>query len=322
MVRFGIVGAGGIAKKFARDLAFVENAIITAVATSSKEKLEEYKQYYQADFAFSSYEDMAKSDAIDAVYIATPHSFHYEQALLFMKHNKHVLIEKPITVNLKEYEELKKVALEHNVLMMEAMWTYYLPAVIRAQELVKDGSFGKLLEAQIWFGQQLIDDYPKERRLLNPALAGGSILDIAVYPFSLYRLFQESPIKTMTAEAEFTSTGVDADCTVEITEEKGAKIHIRSSIKYGLFDFAKLTYENGVIELHEFHGCSSISVNGVREEIPYEGEGFVHEIRAFADDIDDNILEDPVMTYQQSTDSMTILDKTRELIGLKFPFEQ
>lgn len=189
MVRFGIVGCGGIAKKFARDINFVEDAKITAVSARSKEKASIYKAEYSVDFAYSSYLDLAKSNEIDAVYIATPHNFHYEQAKMFIEHGKHVLVEKAITVNLTQLNELIETAKQHNVLLMEAMWTHFLPSSQYIKRLIQ--SLGKLKKAEIVFGYDLLNHHPK-KRLINPNLAGGSILDIGVYPISFLSFYSKS----------------------------------------------------------------------------------------------------------------------------------
>ena len=201
MVRFGIVGGGGIAKKFARDIAFVDHAVISAVAARTKEKAEEYGVFYHVKHMFSSYEEMAKSDVIDAVYIATPHSFHFEHAMLFIQHKKHVLVEKPITVNARQFKLLSNAAKTAGVLLMEAMWTHFLPATKFVKDLIDSNSLGKMQEAYIDFGYSLITNYPKERRLLNPKLGGGSILDIGVYPISFFLLINQVPIYEISAEA-------------------------------------------------------------------------------------------------------------------------
>ncbi len=322
MVRFGIVGAGGIAKKFGKDIAYVKNATITAVSGRSKESAEKYKAYFKVEHAFSSYEEMAKSDVIDAVYIATPHNFHYEHTLLFIRNKKHVLVEKPITVNLNQYEELLLEAKKHGVLIMEAMWTHFLPAIRYVKELADSKAYGNLVEAKINFGFPLITFYPDEKRLLNPDLAGGSLLDLGVYPLSFYNLIKQVPIKTIDATATFTHTGVDDTCHVEIVDDSNARIHIKSSISKMLLDHALLTFANGIIELKNFHGCRRLVINGKRKTIPYEGEGFVHEIRAFANDVENNLLEDPILTHQASRESMKLMDDIRQIIGLKYPFEQ
>ncbi|HOO43588.1 MAG TPA: Gfo/Idh/MocA family oxidoreductase [Bacillota bacterium] len=321
MVRFGIVGGGGIAKKFARDIAFVDHAVISAVAARTKEKAEEYGVFYHVKHMFSSYEEMAKSDVIDAVYIATPHSFHFEHAMLFIQHKKHVLVEKPITVNARQFKLLSNAAKTAGVLLMEAMWTHFLPATKFVKDLIDSNSLGKMQESYIDFGYSLITNYPKERRLLSPNLGGGSILDIGVYPISFFLLINQVPIYEMSAEASWTETGVDASCNIEITDEQGAHFHIRSSIDENLPNNAHLIFEKGTIQMIDFSRCKEVYVNSVRYDIPYEGEGFVHEIRSFVEDIEHAKTEDAIMTHEASKKSMRLMDDIREEIGLEYPFE-
>lgn len=321
MLRFGIVGAGGIATKFARDIALVPNATITAVAARSEARAKAHQAHYKVKHAFASYEAMAKSDTIDAVYIATPHSFHYEQALLFMKHQKHVLIEKPIAVNEKQLTEMIQVAKDNKVLMMEAMWTHFLPASQYVKHYLNTNDTGKLKEAKIDFGYALIDDYPKEKRLLNKALAGGSLLDIGVYPISFYHFIQKAKIKAIDASAEMTDTGVDANCLININDDNDALIQIRSSIKETLPNNALLIYEESTIKMIDFSRSSEIYINDEKHVLPFLGEGFPHQIKAFADTIEMGLMENPIMTYDASMQTIKTMDRVRQIIGLTYPFE-
>lgn len=321
MVRFGIVGCGNIAQKFARDIKLTENAKLVAVSARNHVDALKYKEQYHVPFSYPSYLDMAMSSEIDAVYIATPHNFHFEQAIMFLKHKKHVLVEKPIAVNEKQLEEMIKVAKENNVLLMEAMWTYFLPSTLYVDEMIHRGDLGNLKEAFIPFGYSLINDYPNEKRLLNPALAGGSILDIGVYPISFFHLIQKQRLKTIKATANFTETGVDATCDIHIMDELGAKIHIQSSIEKDLSNNAKLVYEKGTIEMIDFSRATTIYVNKTKFDIPYEGEGFVHQIRSFSESVENKDVENPIMTHNASMRCMKTMDEVRRQIGLKYPFE-
>ncbi|XMB71713.1 Gfo/Idh/MocA family oxidoreductase [Mycoplasmatota bacterium WC30] len=321
MVRFGIVGANGIARKFARDIVLTKNATLTAVSARTLEKANKYKEEYQVPFAYSSYLELAESKEIDAVYIATPHCFHYEQAILFMNHKKHVLVEKPIAVNQKQLNEMIKIAKKNNVLLMEAMWTHFLPSSQFIKKIIKSKTPGKLLEAHIDFGYSLINDYPDEKRLMNINLAGGSILDLGIYPISFYHFIKQVPIKSVSAKAEFTHTGVDASCDIDITDENDAHIYIRSSMNEKLPNHAKLIFENGSIELKDFSRSSQVYINDSKFDISFEGEGFVHEIRSFSESIMNKDIENSIMTHQASLSCLETMDKVRNIIELKYPFE-
>jgi predicted dehydrogenase len=321
MVRFGIVGAGGIAKKFISDLKWVEHAELTAVSARTPEKASAYKKKYHAKYSFPTYEAMAKSDVIDAAYIATPHNFHFEQAILFMKNKKHVIIEKPIAVNALQYEEMMRVAKENNVVMMEAMWTYFLPATQWLTRVVKNNILGKLLKVHIVFGFPLTIGKSKEGRLLNPDLAGGGLLDLGVYPLNYYLLLKQGEIKSFNAKADFTKTGVDSAGVIGIIDDHKTEYILKYSLNKILGDKATLKFENGEVIMKNFHGCQEVILNGHSIPIPYEGEGFTHEIRSFVNTIENNESENDILPMSHSKESMLLLDKVRRQINLKYPFE-
>ncbi|XFA98309.1 Gfo/Idh/MocA family protein [Candidatus Izemoplasma sp. B36] len=322
MIRFGIVGCGGIAKKFARDIKFVKDAKLVAVSARTKEKAEKYKEQYMVPYAYSSYNDLASSNEINAVYIATPHSFHYEQAILFLKHKKHVLVEKPIAVNQLQFKEMIKVAKENNVLLMEAMWTYFLPSTIYIKKYIEDNNPGNLREANISFGYALIDNYPEERRLLNPNLAGGSLLDMGVYPVSFYNLISNTKIKNIDAKAELTSSGVDKTTYIKITDASNSITNIKSSIEEHFDNNATLIYDNVKIKIQDFSRSNKFYINNKEYNIPYEGEGFVHQIRSFVNTIEENKIENPIANHTLSMKTLEIMDQVRNKIGLTYPFEK
>ena len=321
MIRFGIVGAKGIAQKFARDIKLVENAKLTAVSARSKEQAKEYQDLYNTEYAFSSYEEMAKSSVIDAVYIATPHNLHYGLAILFMENKKHVLVEKPIAVNEIEYQKMVDCAIENQVLLMEAMWTSFLPSTTYVKNLITSNAFGKLISAKISKGYKLIENYPNDGRLLNPNLAGGSLLDLGIYPLSFYNLIKQSNVKTLEAHAHFTDSGVDSEVSVHIVDELGAKISIKSSFNYNLENEALLVFENGTIKMMNFSRCEKLFINDNEISLPYDGEGFVDEIRSFADSIINEEFENNIMNFTHTKETLELMDSVRAVIGLKYPFE-
>jgi predicted dehydrogenase len=321
MIRFGIVGAKGIAKKFARDILLAGNAKITAVSARDKETAEKYQKEYNVEYAFSSYEDMAKSDAIDAVYIATPHNFHYEQALLFLNHKKHVLVEKPIAVNLEQLQEMISAAEKNDVILMEAMWTYFLPSTVYINNLIKANMFGKLLEAKIEFGYSLINNYPDSGRLLNPMLAGGSLLDLGVYVIDFYNLIHQENIKSLEASAQFTHTLVDESCEIKIVDQNEAIITLRSNMAKQYKNEAHLKFEKANIVMKDFSRCKHFIINDQDYHLDYEGEGFVHEISSFSESIIKNEKMNSIMNYDIMKKNLKLIDEIREKINLKYPFE-
>jgi predicted dehydrogenase len=322
MVRFGIVGCGGIAKKFARDLKYVDNAIITAVASLDTVKAYEYQREYDAENVFFTYLDMAKSNVIDAVYIALPHNLHKDTAILFMKNHKHVLIEKPIAVNEADLIEMIKVAKDNHVLLMEAMWTAFLPASTYVKKIIDNHDLGNLLEAKLSFGYKIPIDYPHNGRLLNPKLAGGSLLDLGIYPVSFMNLIKQKPISYVKAEADFGDKEVDLETVIRISDIDKSSFTLVSSLKHTLDNDALFIFNKGIIKMVDFHRCTKVYVNEYEIDLPFEGEGFVHEIRSFVNNILNIETENQIMTYNHNLETMKIMDRIRIDIGLKYPFEK
>lgn len=321
MIRFGIVGAGKIAHKFARDIRLVKNAELVGIASRDPFKALNFKEKYDLEVAYGSYLEMAKDPNIDAVYIATPHNFHLEQSMLFLKHQKHVLCEKPIAVNTKQFDTMVAVAKENQLLLMEAMWTKFLPSHVLIKELIEEKELGRLIHADLEMGYDLLQGYPKEGRLLNPILAGGSILDIGVYPISMMRSYTKEAITDVEAKAIMSDTGVDNSCVMDFTFADGSTAHLASYLDKPITGAGKLVFEHGTVMLEDFSRCERFTLNDEIYETPFLGEGFVHEITAFADTIMENQFENEVMPYESSRDALQIMDAVRKKIHLVYPFE-
>lgn len=321
-VRFGLIGPGRIAHTFAQDVAISSNATLEAVASRNGERAKKFATQYGIDTVVKSYEELGKLDTIDAVYIATPHNFHFEQAKMMIEMNKHVLIEKPITVNINQLEELIFLAKKHNVLIMEAFWTAFLPATHYVTNIVHKENFGNLKEINFNFGFKLPDNHPKTDRLLNKDLAGGSILDLGIYPIGTTRLMDRSKIKSMDVTSKLNHENIDLDTFVTIEYENGLVSRCHSSLIEDLDEKGKLTFENGTIYMNDFFRSQQIIVNGEVIDVPYRGNGFVHQIESFSETILSNELENKIITYNVMKDVIGILDEVRSKAGSLFEYEK
>ncbi|MCF8001894.1 MAG: Gfo/Idh/MocA family oxidoreductase, partial [Halanaerobiales bacterium] len=206
-INWGIIGTGFIAQTLADEFKYINQGKITAVASRSREKAEEFTQKNNIEKSYSSYEDLAKDDEIDVVYIATPHNLHFENTLLCLNNNKHVLCEKPIAVNEKQTKEMFKLAKEKELFLMEAMWTYFLPPILKVKEWIEEGKIGdiRLLTARVG-----INAIKKEnKRLFDPALAGGALLDTGIYPVALSNYLLKGKPKDINASSYLGETGID-----------------------------------------------------------------------------------------------------------------
>ncbi|MCF7926734.1 MAG: Gfo/Idh/MocA family oxidoreductase [Candidatus Izimaplasma sp.] len=321
MIRFGIVGAGSIAHKFAEDIKGTKKATITAVSSRSKEKAEAFAKRFEIEQAVEGYDTLAKSNLVDAVYIATPHPFHKEQTLLFLNNNKHVLCEKPVSVNEDEFIEMRNTAKENNVLLMEAMWTRFLPSTKKIKDIVESEKYGKLKHLYFEFGYPLIDDVNEKNRLLNPDLAGGSLLDIGVYPISFLLHLVRDQIKTLKTDATFHKTGVDTYVRMEITFESGVTATLKSSINQDLNAPGVINFEKGTMSIEDFSRSNHFQVNDKTYNEPFIKGGFTHQIIDFVKTVEQNKIENPIMTHKESQRVMAFMDRVRKQIGLTYPFE-
>ena len=318
-IRWGIIGLGNIANKFAEDLATIENAELVAVASRSQENADDFAKKYNSKKAYNSYLDLAKDAEVDAVYIATPHSFHKEHAILCLKNKKAVLCEKPFAMNLQEVEEIIGVAKENNVLVMEALWTYFLPHYTYVLESLKNEKFGKLLKLEADFGFSRAFD--NDSRLFKKEVGGGSLLDIGIYPIfaALSTLGKPNSIK---ADATFFDNGADSECNMTFNYND-IKAVLKSSLLEETGTQATFTCERGIIKINTmFHMPTTVTIteNGKDEIIDfnYKTIGYNFETIHFNNLLRTNKKESNIMTFEFSRNLIKTLDSVRKIIGLTY----
>jgi predicted dehydrogenase len=318
-IRWGIIGLGKIANKFATDLVTIENIELVAVASRSQQNADEFAAKYNCKKAYNSYLALVNDPEVDAVYIATPHSFHKEHTILCLQHKKAVLCEKPFAMNLQEVTEMIAVAKENNVLLMEALWTFFLPHFIYVLEMVKSDKYGKLKEVEADFGFK--SKYDVESRLLKKEIGGGSLLDIGIYPIFAALATLGNP-DAIEARATFFETGADSECTI-FFNYKEAKATLKSTLLEETPTEAIFTFEKAVIKIHtRFHEPASVTVfaNGKEETTNFDCKtiGYNFEAEHFSQLIREGKKESDIMTFEFSRDLITTLDKVRNSIGLEY----
>ncbi|CAM4337287.1 Gfo/Idh/MocA family protein [Gillisia limnaea] len=318
--KWGIVGPGKIAGKFATDLAMVPGAELYAVASRDIRKARAFSAQYNFKKSYGTYEELALDKEVDIVYIATPHVFHNEHTLLCLKNKKAVLCEKPLAMNSLQVEEMIRSAKENKVFLMEAMWTYFLPHYQYVLDLIKTEKFGtvKSLEADFGFAAP----YLPEKRLYNKALGGGSLLDIGIYPLFAALSLMGVP-NTIKALAKMADTGVDESCDINLEYNNGAVASLSSSINMKTPTTATITFERAIITLKSrFHEPTSILINsdGKQEEINFDitSIGYNFEAIHVQQMLAAGRLESTIMTFQKSRELVELLDKVREKIGLVY----
>jgi predicted dehydrogenase len=316
-VKWGILGCGKIAQKFALDLAKIENAELYAVASREQQKANDFANRYNFKFAYNAYNLLAKDKLVDAIYIATPHVFHKENTILCLKHKKAVLCEKPFAMNLDEVTEMITIAKENNVLLMEALWTYFLPHYQFLLEVFQSKKYGELLELKADFGFKPVKNQLNDR-LFKKSLGGGSLLDIGIYPIFAALSTLGVPQK-IEAKAIFFDTEVDSECQMVFYYKK-AKAKLKSTFLEETPTEAIFKFEKATLILNSrFHQPTNITIKtpNKREllDFKYSTIGYNFEIEHFNNLLLENKKESDVMSYEFSKNLIILLDKVRELIN-------
>ena len=322
-IRWGIVGPGNIARKFARAVKNIPGAELAAVASRNEEKAKAFADAYGIPHAFEGYEAMAAFDGIDAVYIATPHPFHKPCAEMFINAGKHVLCEKPVCVNAAQAEQLQKCAEEKGVFLMEAVWTRFLPAILEAQRLVKEGRIGELrgLEADFCYGMSTkVDSY-----IYRNELAGGALLDVGIYGLTFAALFLGTDPVKITADADVWHD-VDRQNCVVLKYENGALANITSAVNLFKPETAYLYGSKGYISIPTFYGAQElfVHVDGETEHIakPSLGEGFEEEILEACKCIREGKQQSDILPMAESIKLLRQMDAIRKQIGIRYPWDE
>ena len=322
-IRWGIVGPGDIANKFAASVKNVKGAELVAVASRNADRGRKFAEKYDSPKMFVGYEEMAKSDEIDAVYIATPHPFHKPCAELFLNAKKHVLCEKPVCVNAKQAVSLYECAKENNVFLMEAMWTRFLPAIDEAVKIAKSGEIGQIRGVGADFCYYSTPE--QEQKIFCNDMAGGSLLDVGVYCLNFAAMFLGYDIESITAQADI---DYDVDChTVATIKYKDGRIaSVSSALNVTKPATGYIYGTEGYITLPEFYGAKDIYVtrsSGERHiSKPSIGDGFEEEIYEVCNCIRAGKTQSDIMPMSESIKILKQMDCIREKINLKYPFDE
>jgi predicted dehydrogenase len=325
MIRWGILGAGKIARKFASDLALVEGSELIAVGSREKVKAQEFAKDFNIPNTYGSYEELVKDAKVDVIYVATPHSHHYTHTRLCLENNKAVLCEKAFAVNAEEAKEMIALARAKKVFLMEALWTKFLPHYKRLKQLLEQDVTGGVESVLINFGFR--PEEPIPQRLFDPALAGGTVLDIGIYNVFMAMSILGKPDQ-VDAYMTPAATGIDAQCAVLFRYKSGAMAQLFSSFTTHLPTEAEISGPKGRIKLtHRFYAPeSTIEFYPGRPDtktmIAFENEslgfGYQHEARHVVECLQEGLTESPVMTHRDTLELMEVLDEIRKKAGIRY----
>ena len=321
-VRFGIVGTGTIAHRFAEAIKNVPEAELVAVASRTSENAEKFGDEFNIPVRFTGYETMAQSDLIDAAYIAVPHSGHIGCSCLMMRGGKHVICEKPMAVNTREAEEMFNCAKENNVLLMEAMWARLVPGTIKLLELVKNGVLGEIRGVEGKFCYTMDED-ELDHHVFKSENGGGSLLDVGVYGLNFASWYLGKDVKEIIAQSDMYN-GVDSHTCVLMKYENGGIADISSAILLRKPNEGYVYGTKGYAHLPRFYAPQEINLvlnNGERETIstPYAGNGFEEQITHFSECVLNGIKESPVVTREQTLYITRQMDEIRKITGIVYP---
>jgi predicted dehydrogenase len=320
---WGILGPGGIAQAFAKDLALLQGHTIAAVGSRSLENAQKFVATFGGT-AYGSYEELVADPSIDAIYVATPHPAHHDNVILALNAGKPVLCEKPFSVNAHEAQAMIDAAARNGVALMEAMWARFLPHYAKVREIVESGVLGPILSIHADHGQRLADQ--GIARLIEPALAGGALLDLGIYPISFAHMILGTPAQ-ITSTAVMTDKGVDAQTSMIFTYQEGAQAVLTTTMIEQTPCRAVVAGLNGWLEIDRtFYNPAAMRVvlnDGTTTEYPnaYKGHGLREQAEVFEQLVRSGKLESEILTWKATVEIMRTLDTVREQIGLKYPFE-
>lgn len=323
-IRWGIIGTGTIAKKFAGTLGYLSDECeFVGVASRSIENAEAFAKQYGAKKAFGSYQELAQSADIDAVYIATPHNSHYENSLLCLKNNKHVLCEKSFTIDVSQAEHLFKQASDNSLFIMEAFWTKFLPAYAEIHKILNSGQLGDVVNIAADFG--INPPGSRNDRKINPELAGGALYDVGIYVIGITCMLLGYEPKSVVSNAVLSDGGVDLSSFYFMQYESGQVALLSSSVEALSRQQAVIQCKNGYIVIDTPHAANGFTVyqndNKKEYNFPFDFDGFEYQLRHTNDCIRQGETVSDIMKPHDTIAVLKIMDNMRKEWGMKFPFE-
>lgn len=323
-MRIGMIGAGGIASKLAETIAKMEGATNYAIASRSLEKAKQFQSDHHFQKAYGSYEELMRDPLVDLVYIATPHSEHYRNMELCLRYRKPVLCEKAFTANAKEARDILNRFEQANLFVTEAIWTRYLPSRKIISDLLKTGVIGDLylVSANLCYPNK------SHARLNDPALAGGALLDMGIYPLTFALMVYKTKPVSLFAQCTKSETGVDQATVMTLRFSKGQQAVLFTSMM-GPSDRNGMIYgSKGYIEVINCNNPEQINIydaNHVLQnslKVPPQISGYEYEIEECARCLKEKAIESPLIPHRTSLEVMEMMDEMRQQMGIVYPFEK
>ena len=323
-MRIGLMGAGNIAGMMAKTVKGMKDVTLYAIASRTQEKAEEFAKKYGVKKAYGSYEAMLEDKKVDLVYIATPHSEHYDNAMLCIRHKKPVLCEKAFTANAAQAKEVLDFAKKEGVFITEAIWTRYMPMAGMIKDVLSQGLIGRprMLSANLSYALEHI------QRMYDPELAGGSLLDLGVYPINFASIFFGTKIEKVSSFCTYTETGVDKQETITIQYMDGKVASLTASMCCAGDRKGIIQGTDGYMVIENINNYQSFAVfdNNHRKilykKAPKQITGYEYEVAACMRALKKGALECSEMPHAETIRIMEFMDELRKEWGVVYPFEK
>lgn len=322
-MKVGIIGTGKIAAKMAQTMSKMNDVICYAIGSRNINKAVEFARKHDIEHAYGTYEEVIKDKNIELVYIATPHSEHYKNAKLCIEHEKAVLCEKAFMANGAQAREIVALAQRKKVFLAEAIWTRYMPSRKIIDEAIGNGEIGEIISLSANLGYKL-NDIP---RMQNPALAGGALLDLGIYPLTFASMVMGDDVIKVTSTCTFSENGVDEQNAI-VLEYPDKKLAFLHSGMLTTTDERGIVYgTKGYLIAKNINNIDKIEVRASDHtlkhvlDVPKQISGYEYEIEACQKALKNGQLFCPEAPLTQSVQMVELMDTIRSQWGLRFPFE-
>lgn len=322
-MKFAILAPGNIARSMAEAVAGIEKIERHAVASRDYGRADNFARQWGFEKAYGSYQEMAEDPQVELVYVASPHSHHYEHAKMCLMHGKHVLVEKAFTVNARQAEELVQLSREKGLLLAEAIWTRYMPSRKMIDEILESGVLGTVTSLTANLGYVL----PHVDRMQNPLLAGGALLDLGVYPINFALMAFHGEIKEVNATAIMSPRGIDWMNSITLSFEDGKMAVLHSDMLAQTDRQGVISGDKGYLEVQNINNCEEIRVFDLerkmtaRYQVPEQINGYEYQVLSCIKAIEEGRVECREMPHSETLRVMKLLDQIRNQWGMVFPCE-
>ena len=322
-MNISILGAGSIAGVMATTLQPLKDVTCYAVAARDRDRAQIFADKFGFAKAYGSYKDMLEDPDVELVYIATPHSHHYEHIKMCLNHGKHVLCEKAFTANARQAEEVLRLAESKGLLLTEAMWIRYMPMAAKIVEVANSGIIGRPTSLSANLG------YPLEHnaRLVKPSLCGGALLDLGVYVLNFASMVFGNEIESMAANCIKYRSGVDAQETIMLSYSDGRMATLYSTMLAQTDRRGQINGTNGYIEIDNINDFEAMRVYNLERRViaeyaaPMQVTGYEYEVQSAMKAIREGAIECPEMPHFETLFMMQLMDNIRAAWNLRYPYE-